>query len=609
MKSCHNTFSIRSTCLSYTILGLPVFSVHGNHDDPSGLGGYSVLDNLHAAGLINYFGKVSNLKDIEVSPLLLTKGKTKLSLYGMSSVKDERLHRLFRENRVKMYRPEEDTEEWFNLLVLHQNRVARGPTNHIPEHFIDGFFDLVLWGHEHDCRLTPEKVVYGEDKTFHITQPGSSVATSLCDGEALQKRVGILDIAPGRLFKLEEVPLKTVRPMIFKTIWIEDPELGLQSQFKSADHKKVHASIEKYLIKYINKLLKEELPPLLTGHPSQPTLPLVRVRVEYTDDSHQLTASRFGNNFHDKVANPNEILLFKRRVVKREAGEVTGFSKDAFDAIMPIDFDDMISMEDLISQYFVEAGKGNADERKKNEMKLLGVKGVGSAVNRFIEKEDKDSIGCIVDRQFQKTVDRLMSIADIEDEQVDEQLGEFKQERARMTGSLDLAKLEAEEAEAALDAPNRKSRTEVSVNDDNLSPIDDISDENVPPAIQSTRGAKGRGRGSTRGNSKAKISAVSGRGRGRAKKIVPESDEEVEEGLVNQNQTANLAQKSTRTAVPSSKGRYGSVVGFSGKAQPLTQTSIVSAFSRQSQSMSNSSRVSTKNVPKKKSILYDSDSD
>ena len=93
------------------------------------MGGYSVLDNLHAAGLINYFGKVSNLKEIEVSPLLITKGKTKLSLYGMSSVKDERLHRLFRENKVKMYRPEEDTEAWFNFLVLHQNRAQRGPTN------------------------------------------------------------------------------------------------------------------------------------------------------------------------------------------------------------------------------------------------------------------------------------------------------------------------------------------------------------------------------------------------------------------------------------------------------------------------------------------------
>ena len=60
--------------------------------------------------------------EITVTPLLIRKGTTKLAMYGLSSVKDERLHRLFREGLVHMLRPEEDTEEWFNLLTLHQNR-------------------------------------------------------------------------------------------------------------------------------------------------------------------------------------------------------------------------------------------------------------------------------------------------------------------------------------------------------------------------------------------------------------------------------------------------------------------------------------------------------
>ena len=45
-------------------IALPIFSIHGNHDDPCGMGGYCSLDNLHTAGLINYFGKVDNLKGI-----------------------------------------------------------------------------------------------------------------------------------------------------------------------------------------------------------------------------------------------------------------------------------------------------------------------------------------------------------------------------------------------------------------------------------------------------------------------------------------------------------------------------------------------------------------
>ena len=43
-------------------IALPIFSIHGNHDDPCGLGGFCSLDNLHTAGLINYFGRQNSLK-------------------------------------------------------------------------------------------------------------------------------------------------------------------------------------------------------------------------------------------------------------------------------------------------------------------------------------------------------------------------------------------------------------------------------------------------------------------------------------------------------------------------------------------------------------------
>ena len=36
---------------------LPVFSIHGNHDDPAGDGGLAALDLLSTANLINYFGR------------------------------------------------------------------------------------------------------------------------------------------------------------------------------------------------------------------------------------------------------------------------------------------------------------------------------------------------------------------------------------------------------------------------------------------------------------------------------------------------------------------------------------------------------------------------
>ena len=51
--------------------------------------------------------------------------------------------------------------------------------------------DLVVWGHEHECLIEFFESVVG---TFRITQPGSSVATSLVAGEAARKKVGVLDI-------------------------------------------------------------------------------------------------------------------------------------------------------------------------------------------------------------------------------------------------------------------------------------------------------------------------------------------------------------------------------------------------------------------------------
>ena len=76
-------------------ISIPLFSIHGNHDDPTGYGNLCSLDLLHSAGLVNYFGKAVSLDKIQISPLLLQKGSTKLALYGLGSVRDERLHRMF----------------------------------------------------------------------------------------------------------------------------------------------------------------------------------------------------------------------------------------------------------------------------------------------------------------------------------------------------------------------------------------------------------------------------------------------------------------------------------------------------------------------------------
>jgi double-strand break repair protein MRE11 len=43
-------------------------------------------------------------------------------MYGVGNMRDERFHYEMRQNRISLYKPAEDPEEWFNLLLIHQNR-------------------------------------------------------------------------------------------------------------------------------------------------------------------------------------------------------------------------------------------------------------------------------------------------------------------------------------------------------------------------------------------------------------------------------------------------------------------------------------------------------
>lgn len=199
-------------------IAIPVFSIHGNHDDPVGQKNVSALDIVATSGLVNYFGKYENYNKVEISPILLKKGESRLALYGLSHIRDERLGRMFRDGKVVFNKMPED-EFWFNIFVLHQNRVmGRGAKNFIPETCLPDFLHLVVWGHEHDCRIEEEEV--GEN--VYVTQPGSSVATSLAEGESLQKRVGLLKINK-TMFRIEPIVLKTVRPFFFEQVLLKDP--------------------------------------------------------------------------------------------------------------------------------------------------------------------------------------------------------------------------------------------------------------------------------------------------------------------------------------------------------------------------------------------------
>ncbi|CAI7827202.1 unnamed protein product, partial [Closterium sp. NIES-53] len=201
-------------------VGMPVFTVHGNHDDPAGIDNLSAVDILSSCNLVNYFGK-SNMPEhdaahITLHPVLLRKGANRIALYGLGYMRDERLKMIMDNPQgLQWIRPDEpgtSEDDWFNILVVHQNRAVRmtgaKKVVTVDESKFASFLDLVVWGHEHECRIEPKPPV---GANYYISQPGSSVVTQLAEGEAKPKHVLHL-LVQGNKFESRNIALTTPRP-------------------------------------------------------------------------------------------------------------------------------------------------------------------------------------------------------------------------------------------------------------------------------------------------------------------------------------------------------------------------------------------------------------
>ncbi|XP_016138668.1 double-strand break repair protein MRE11 isoform X1 [Sinocyclocheilus grahami] len=470
-------------------ISIPVFSVHGNHDDPTGADGLCAIDLLSCAGLINHFGRSRSVEKLEISPVLLQKGNTRIALYGIGSIPDERLYRMFINNQVTMLRPREDEDGWFNLFVIHQNRSKHGATNYIPEQFLDDFLDLVVWGHEHECKIAP---VRNEQQLFYVTQPGSSVITSLSPGEAVKKHIGLLRVK-GKKMNLQKIPLQTIRQF-----FIQDVTLSEHPDLFSPEQPNVMLKVMDFCQEKVEEMLEEAERQRL-GNSLTPEKPLIRLRVDYSGGFEVFNTMRFSQKFVDRVANPKDILHFIRH---REAKDNIKEEGMDFEAILSHPTSEVLQLrvEDLVKEYFQKA-------EKNVQLSLLTEQGMGKAVQEFVDKEEKDAIEELIKYQLEKT-QRYLRERRVEatEEKIDEEIRQFRDSK-RNTAEED-----EEVQEAIIRAKAHRDRSD-SVRDDDLN----LSDEPADIAVESDEAStsaptiRGRGRGS-RGTSRR------GRARGAASK-------------------------------------------------------------------------------------------
>ncbi|XP_068732104.1 double-strand break repair protein MRE11-like isoform X1 [Montipora capricornis] len=473
-------------------ISIPVFSIHGNHDDPAGDGNLCALDLLSVCGFVNYFGRAASIDDITVSPILIQKGQAKLALYGLGSIRDERLHRTFLNQKIKMLRPREDPDSWFNVFVLHQNRSKHGLTNYIPEKFLDDFLDLVIWGHEHECIIDPKN---SEDPnvSFYISQPGSSVATSLCEGEAKSKHVAILEIREQRGFRMTKVKLQTVRPFYMEDIALSNTDLD------PTQEERVMAYLVEKVEQLIEKAVREH-----SGNVRQPDKPLIRIRVDYSGGFTSFNIRRFGQQFVDRVANPKDILLFHRKKTQATKGDKKVLDDVKFPHLYPEALD-TIRMEDLIKEYLTS-------EDNALELRILTEGRMAQALREFVEKDDKDAISTLVKWQLDQAQKHLKTRQNVSEDNLETEVLKHT-ERVRQREGEDDEK-DAEDIRKVLEESRASQQNNVGDdNNMNLSGSDDdrpsTSKAGTKPETSSTRGkSEGRGRGRGRGRGT--------RGRGRA---------------------------------------------------------------------------------------------
>ncbi|CAG8708649.1 13853_t:CDS:10, partial [Acaulospora morrowiae] len=384
---------------------------------------------------------------------------------------DERLHRMFIEDNVRVNQVDSSPDDWFNLMVLHQNRVPHGPKNYIPESFLPSFMDLVIWGHEHDCKIDQE---YNSQQTFYISQPGSSIITSLIEGEMAPKHVAKLEIRSPGDFHMEKIRLRTVRPFVMGEVVLQDfPDLMPDdlTHMSSLLVSKVEELIEEAKENWLE--INEET------DVSKFPLPLVKLKVDYSGEFKIFNNRQFGQNFVNQVANNQEILFFhKKNPVKQKAKKENPTETD-----MPETLSKAV-VNDLISECL-------------ETLDILPEIALSDSVTLYVDKEDQDAIVDFYKSTIKNVRSQLKRDLIVEDEKIiAEQTHKQKTLLAHQYAQKNPEQRFAEKDRTSVErqAPDYD---EDFASDDNLNGSIRSSKSRTTRAAKGT-GTRGRGRGRTR---------------------------------------------------------------------------------------------------------------
>ena len=261
--------------------------------------------------------------------------------------------------------------------------------------------DLVIWGHEHECLIDP---TLNPEMNFHVMQPGSSVATSLCPGEAVAKHVAILTVQ-GRDFRSESIRLKSVRPFVMKEIVLAE-EKGMKNVAKKANNR---TEITRFLEDTVHEMIEQANEEWLEAQgdreldeDEKPPLPLVRLRVEYTapegGDFECENPQRFSSRFVNKVANTQDVVQFHRRKAKSAA------------RLKPMGGAEVPDDAQIASSFALDSNKVERLVREfldNQSLTMFPQNSFSDAVAQYVEKDDKHAMEAFVKESLETQIKSL----------------------------------------------------------------------------------------------------------------------------------------------------------------------------------------------------------
>ena len=311
-------------------------------------------------------------------------------------MRDSRLYRMMTTTGDVTWRrpadaPGAPADSWFNLFFIHQNHAQRGSKSAVSEKQLPKWLNLVVWGHEHASKTEPTPSSEG---TFDVSQPGSSVHTTLSEDEARPKKILLLTLK-GEDWKTETLPLRSVRPFVFENVALRDePTLASRPDDAEGVSRFLHAAVEAAIVR-ANGLATESdgaggasapPPDATAGGAAAPpaVLPLVRLRVDHSGGFPTVPLQRFGSAFQGRVANPWDLLQFHKCATKRAKMERGGGEAAAAAA-------------------FEEApGTGEANEHRRidalvtqhlpAQLQILTEADMALALEDFVQRDEKNAL-------------------------------------------------------------------------------------------------------------------------------------------------------------------------------------------------------------------------